>query len=614
MGHRGHLLTVTFLLALLPAIPAQEVVTGLQVNREARLAGSHLLKSKGAADTLDLPFFDDFSSSSPLPDSDKWEDSYAFINNSYPVNQPTLGVATLDALDSNGSLYERATTFQFEADRLTSRPLHMEGVPEDNIYLSFFYQPQGIADNPEAADSLALHFFSPTEMEWYSVWSVTGSEMHSFKPVIIHINDPRYLSGGFRFRFVNYASLSSSASDPAMAGNADHWHIDYVRIDRNRNEGDTIMHDVAFTLPLRSALNNYESMPWDQFRDWFLTEQGSTITLNYRNNDDIVRNVTRSFKIDDLYSGTTVYSSIQSATNVDPLQDISADIPQIYTFNNNNPDSALFMIKGILRSDDFDPRVNDTIRYLQRFGNYFAYDDGTAESGYGINGEGSRNAMAVCRFRSYNTDTIGAVMISFNESLLGANNRAFDLIIVDDNNGVPGDILYIEEEVMVETGNSLNGFATYTLSDPLPVNGFFYAGWRQRSETFLNAGLDLNTPNNGRMFYFLNDNWYTSAVSGSLMIRPVMGVIPASSVNDNLTGVSEPLKIWPVPVSQILNIERSTMPLPGDEIIITDSSGRVVFRDEWNNSVDVSRLLPGIYMIRLISGNRAAATAKFLKT
>jgi hypothetical protein len=93
-----------------------------------------------------------------------------------------------------------------------------------------------------------------------------------------------------------------------------------------------------------------------------------------------------------------------------------------------------------------------------------------------------------------------------------------------------------------------------------------------------------------------------------------MGIIPASSVNDNLFHDPEPLKIWPVPVSQILNIERNTMPLPGDELIITDSSGRVVFRDIWNNSVDVGRLLPGIYMIKLRSGNRPAATAKFLKT
>lgn len=621
MGRKGYLLFIPLLIALLQATQSQEVVTGLQVNRIVKDYNSSLLKpgrlkSKGTADTLELPFFDDFSYYyySPIPDQGRWEDSFAFINNSYPVNQPSLGVATLDALDSNGSLYETASKYQFEADRLTSRPINLQGTASDNFYLSFFYQPQGIADNPEASDSLALHFFSPPDQEWYSVWSVPGSELHNFKPVIIAIDNPRYLVKGFRFRFVNYASLSSSSNDPAMTGNADHWHIDYVRLDRNRNVADTIMHDVAFTLPIRSALNNYESMPWKQFRESFLTEQGTSITLNYRNNDNIVRNVTRSFRIEDMYSGTTVYSSIETATNVNPFQDISAIVPQIYTFNNNNPDSALFMITGILKSDDFDPRVNDTIRYMQRFSNYFAYDDGTAESGYGINGEGSRNAMAVCRFRSYELDTISGVMISFNESLNGANRRAFDIVILADNNGVPGDIIYREEEVMVETGNSQNSFTTYHLSDPVPVNGNFYAGWRQRSETFLNAGLDLNTPNSGKMFYFLNDSWVTSNVPGILMIRPVMGVAGTSAINNEPFTDPMRLRLWPNPVSQTLNIERDYMPAAGDEIIISDSSGRVVFRELWNKKIDVSRFPSGLYIIEVRSAGRRTAIAKFLKT
>lgn len=626
MGRKGNLFSIFFFLTLFQATQSQEVMTGLQVNRIVKdynspllkpdLLKARLLKSKGTADTLELPFFDDFSYYyySPLPDPSRWEDSFAFINNSYPVNQPTLGVATLDALDSNGSLYETASKYQFEADRLTSRPINLQGTASDNIYLSFFYQPQGIADNPEISDSLALHFFAPDDQKWYSVWSVTGSELHNFKPVIIPVNNPRYLVKGFKFRFVNYASLSSSANNPAMAGNADHWHIDYIKLDRNRNAADTVMHDVAFTLPLRSALNNYESMPWKQFRKSFLTEQGTSITLNYRNNDNIVRNVTRSFSIRDMYSGTTVYTSIQSATNVDPFQNVSASVPQIYTFSNNNPDSALFMITGILKSDDFDPKVNDTIKYLQRFSNYFAYDDGTAESGYGITGEGSRNAMAVCRFRSYDPDTISAVMISFNESIHGANNRAFDIVILADNNGVPGDIIYREEEVMVETGNSLNGFTTYLLSDHVPVNGYFYAGWKQRSETFLNAGLDLNTPHNGKMFYFLNDKWLTSSVSGSLMIRPVMGTTSTSAVNKELFTDPMKLRIWPNPVSHTLNIERVKMFAEGDEIIISDISGRVVLRELWSERIDVSRFPSGLYIIEVRSAGRRSAIAKFLKT
>ena len=51
------------------------------------------------SDTLELPFFDDFSASHIYPDSSKWSDRYAYINNSCGKNQISIGVATLDALD-----------------------------------------------------------------------------------------------------------------------------------------------------------------------------------------------------------------------------------------------------------------------------------------------------------------------------------------------------------------------------------------------------------------------------------------------------------------------------------------------------------------------------------
>ena len=110
-------------------------------------------------------------------------------------------------------------------------------------------------------------------------------------------DDPRFLKTGFQFRFTNYASLSPNQNDPSMVGNCDHWNIDYVLLDKNRNAGDTIFADVAFTLPLRSVLKNHEAMPWKQYREIELQEMGSSIPIHYRNNDTIIRNVTRNFEI-----------------------------------------------------------------------------------------------------------------------------------------------------------------------------------------------------------------------------------------------------------------------------------------------------------------------------
>ena len=89
--------------------------------------------------------------------------------------------------------------------------------------------------------------------------------------------------------------------------------------------------------------------------------------------------------------------------------------------------------------------------------------------------------------------------------------------------GFRGIYLYTLEEVMVEQGQNINGFYTYRLPDKVPVNDIFYVGWRQRSETFLNAGLDVNTPHAGRQFYWLNGQWQQSQVTGSVMIHPVVG-------------------------------------------------------------------------------------------
>ena len=172
-------------------------------------------------------------------------------------------------------------------------------------------------------------------------------------------------------------------------------------IDKNRNAGDTIFSDVAYTLPFRSVLKNHEAMPWKQYREIELQEMGSSIPVHYRNNDTITRNVTRNFEIWDVYNNSLSYNFTAGATNIDPLTSVDYNANMVYTFNSSNNDSALFRITASLKTDQFDPKENDTMVYYQTFKNYFAFDDGTAEAGYGINGLGSRNAMFAYRFRSY---------------------------------------------------------------------------------------------------------------------------------------------------------------------------------------------------------------------
>ena len=318
-----------------------------------------------------------------------------------------------------------------------------------------------------------------------------------------------------------------------MVGNCDQWNIDYVLLDKNRNANDTVYADVAFRLPLRSLLKSYEAMPWRQFKQVYLQEMGSSIPVQYRNNDTIIRNVTRNFEIWDVYKNTRSHFFSAGASNISPLTNVDYKANLIYTYNTDNNDSALFRITCSLITDEFDPKENDTLVYLQKFSNYFAFDDGSSEGGYGINGLGSRNAMVAYRFKSFIQDTLRAISICFNDSYMNSNQRAFDLMVWDDNNGIPGNLLYSMEEVMVEQGEGLNGFYTYLIPEGVMVNDIFYIGWRQRSETFLNAGFDVNTPHGGRQFYWLNGDWIQSQVQGSIMIRPVVGdQLKTTSIND----------------------------------------------------------------------------------
>jgi hypothetical protein len=611
------LINIILILFLLNEGKAQEVVTGLQSNIQIRAAWEKSDKRKkiSASDTLELPFFDDFSKLTVYPDEAKWLDNNVFINNTYSVQQITQGVATFDALDNTGRLYETASSFEFTADHFTSRPINLNYSASDNVYFSFYYEPGGLADEPEAKDSLSLQFYAPAESKWYSVWRAEGKPVHPFRAVIIPVNNSRFLKKGFQFRFVNVASLSSGSGDPAMTGNCDQWNIDFVFLDKNRNNADTIPADVTFTLPVRSILKTQEAMPWAQFRQVFLSEMGPFIKIHYQNNDKIVRNVTRNFEIRDVYTNTIVHSFTAGATNIDPGAKVDYDANLLYTFNSTNTDSALFRVKSYIITDIFDPKQNDTITYYQKFGNYFASDDGTAESGYGVNGNGSRNAMVAYRFKSFVPDTLRAVQICFNDSYQNANLRAFDLMVWADNNGIPGDALNTQVEMNVKQGQGINGFYTYVLDDPRFVEGIFYIGWRQRTETFLNTGFDINTPHDGRQFYYLNGSWNQSLAQGSIMIRPVVGApVNSTSIRD-LRGKDNILKVWPNPARDFLNIDAGDLPMTTSPIIrIFDLHGREVLKLLFTEQMNISSLPDGIYFITLNINGKQLQHNRFIKT
>lgn len=579
-------------------LPAQEIITGLSRNIQlAAEAVRPLLKGTAAEEPAELPFIDDFSRDSLYPSTDRWSDIQAFVNNTFSVRQPSQGVATLDCLDEQGLLYEDASQVVFAADRLTSRAINLAYPASDSIWLSFLCEAGGIADMPESDDSLTLSFWAPGEEKWYSVWRSGAGTTNGFRRVMIPVKESRFLMNGFRFMFRNHASLAGVLMEPSQAGNADQWNIDHVFLDKGRNHKDTVLHDVALTLPQRSLLKEYEAMPWRHFRQAYLSAMSPAAAINYRNNDTIVRNVTRQVSIRNMVTGVVVRDFNAGATNVSPLSDVKYDAPLLYTYNSDASDSALFEVTVSLITDDFDPKRNDTIRYIQRFTDYFALDDGTSEAGYGINGQGSRNAMAALRFRSFLPDSVTALRICFNDAYNNQNQRGLEIMVWADDNGQPGALLGSTDGPLADPGTDLNGFTTYPFEKPVRVTEYFWIGWKQKAEVFVNAGLDLNTPPAGRQYYMLSGSWQASTAPGTIMIRPVMKGTGSPTSSDGGSLANNLFRIFPNPSTGEVTLVPSDG-APEDFIIdVISPTGARVMSLGRTDRTDLGRLSPGNYML-----------------
>jgi len=596
-------------------LSAQEVMIPLGENKVARdFYLNHPTPRKAApADTVKLPFIDDFSDSFVEPKPSLWSDNFAFINNTYPVFPVTAGVATLDAYNFDGSEYPDAGTRPYVADYLTSQPIDLAKVPSDSIYLSFFFQPKGLGEMPDPNDSLCLEFLNTGLGIWQRVWDTPGDSLRPFRQVMIPVTDTAFLKKGFRFRFFNYASQAENNDYPDLRSNVDHWHIDYVYLNAGRNKNDTILRDVAFINPLPSILKDYESVPWSHLKQAYFTQRTPFIPAVIMNHDTITRNVTKLLQITDNETGYT-YSTTPVANDLAAGDSINYLYSYDYPFDFDAGNSATLNIKTILRTDVFDYKPNDTLYYTQVFDNYYAYDDGTAEAGYGLRGQGTKNASVAVKFESYRADSLRAVDMYFNQVLDSLNLKYyFYLCVWEDDNGKPGNLIYNELGVKVKYSEDLNQFTRYTLEYPVPVEGPFYVGWTKTVDKLSNIGLDLNRNHRNKIFYNTGNGWLNTQYSASLMLRPVVSLDP-------LTGIRAPeparanndlFRAYPIPADQYLHIDFNPNG-SGYQLEMVDITGRRLGEYDPSNQTMIytGDLKPGVYFLILRNQSTGQSSSK----
>lgn len=628
-------------------IKAQEALTNLQVNpkiKELFLKQSKT-KTSQTKSTFELPFIDDFAKSTGYPDSSLWVNNYAFVNLNYAYNPPAIGVATLDAIDESGSIHENASSVPFGADTLTSKPINLNYPGDNTIFLSFFYEPGGYGDTPDNRDTLLLEFYSPDSVKWNKMWHVVFYEedsilneeysynetskvvkgdtitklKHKFQQVILPVNEDQYLKSNFQFRFRNYATLSANTDIESKSGNSDHWNIDFVSLNTNRTINDTVITDLAITKPGYSLLKSYESLPWTHYTKAIAYEMADSISVTFTNLNNDTESYALEFEIEDVSGPTGTYSFTGGTTDdMNPFETriYKRAIDYIFPYYSSN-DSAFFEIRSFLTSSilpENEYHWNDTSRFLQKFYNYYAYDDGTAENGYGIIGEGTERAMVAMQFNTYKEDTLRGLQIYFNQAINNANQYYFKIHVWDDNNGKPGDIIYTMEEQRPEYENNLNQFSFFPFNDLIIQDGTFYIGWQKiNTPEMLNVGFDANKINSDKLFYNFTGQWTQSQFDGTLMIRPMFGHEIPLGIKNNPEKTSLDFNIYPNPASNYLNIETKNELDNYLRISIFDMYGKIHV-DEFNSEtpVNISGLSSGIYFIRISDTSGNTSTKKFL--
>ena len=529
-------------------------------------------KANSRITSLSLPFFDDFYQTAIFPDVSLWEDNFVFINTTYPKETVTVGVATFDGTDASGKPYSSsATLVSGAADKLTSNPIDLSGLTTDsNVFLSFYYLQGDFGETPVAPNDLLTVQFLDTSGNWNIMWQTTPDDIIKMRQVFLKV-DSIYLNANFQFRFQSFGNLN---------GANDMWHIDYVKLDKNRDTAaDRNIKEMAFEFLPPSLLKRYYVMPYNQFDT---TDLADTVSILIKNNfNNVTTDFIDSYKATVVNTGDILKDSTGASIDFGPLTENSIKYPKFSIPTNITGDTVIIKVDYHFETSaeaSEPPKVlaNNSVTHNQVFSNFFAYDDGTPERGYWLADE-SNYRMAVKYFMR-NPDTLQAIKLQLFP-VRSDNSTATFSICVWKNFRLrsvynPSDIIYMESNLKIADLNKEFGVDT--------LNGYYYAPIRSQfvmngatyplllSDTFaigvivenpnsLTVGFDRNN-NRSSSNFFVDANtekWSQSVIPGTMIINPVVG----KPLPDYLTPVKEiktkkyEVKIYPNPAKNQLFID-----------------------------------------------------------
>ena len=634
------ILTILIAVSFLMSGNAQEYLTGFN----GGIPEQESLKLRDEI-TATLPFFDDFTDEGIYPDASRWQTGNVSVSSGFPKMPVNYRAATLDVLDRYGKVYSRGSSNPFLADSLLSVKIRLDSLnghaltPADSLYFSFYYQPGGFGDSPERDDSLVLQFgygydevvfdtvlqnyVTLRKTAWKQMWASEGMEFETFvdslgenqyfKKVMIPITDTCFFKEDFQILFFNYGTLPTQMY-PNDRSNMDQWNIDFVYLDVNRSLDNDNYPAVNFTHNSPIFLKRYRTMPYKHYKENPINEINNIFDMYLTNMDVNAHEVRYSCDVEDNNSDWSYsYSSnpfiINQYSNVGVMRDSVVMGDFIYPYNLPG-DTASFTIRYTIEVvDEHSGEVaGDVLEHQQVFGNYFSYDDGTPESGYGLV---PNNTYFAVQFKVTTLDTLRGVQMLFNRTFNDANFNFFDIVVWRDNNGKPGAEMYsLKNQRPIWNDSVMYAFSEYTFDKIVKVNSVFYVGIRQQYSKSINIGFDSSIDSRQYNFYDVGEGWQNSSFIGSIMLRPIMGGNPDLIVN---TGDSDNGKIvlYPNPANDVVRISGNDQ-MVYREIVIFDLAGRVVKQAFNCNEMNVNDLQDGVYLLRVVKENGAHETTKLL--
>ncbi len=557
------------------------------------------------------------------PTSRFWEkNSGVFINNNYAVNPHTFGVATFDGLDQWGRPYSIVSNAVRFCDTLTSVGINLEGLAGSGVHLSYYWQAGGpaIQTLPDPGDIFQVQFKDKNN-QWITVWDTTKTDgtgkATPFTYQAIQVNDSLCYNG-FQFRFMNFG-------DPT--GNFDMWNLDYVRLDNEHNNLDSLAVDVAISKPPTSLFKNYRSLPWEQFQ--FIKENniGSYFSDFVKSevtnlNPGFATPIVGAFKVKiendsgtrELYNSDD-FTGLELAFNKGitknelsiPFNSFLSSIPPI---NSKSTLKYGFKVGGESPLTN-QYEGNDSLETHFNVSTVMAADDGSAEL---IRGGGNNLAKAAVRFFLPKTDTITDIALYFPRTPLTFTQTInFTLILFDSINAETNfeKPIFRLPVILPPSLDSLNQFDYFDLR-VRPLNQrilqggkHFYLGWQQPvidngNEVFL--GCDINSQN-PQSFYYNDDgaDWRLwDKDDFAVMIRPVFGSAIKVGVEGRISAPTSPF--FPNPNSGVFRNHEDVK-----NLMVFNHMGQLLEEKDFQQAMEPISVKqkPGFYFLKWqdLSGN-----------